>query len=281
MINNEIVNLELWWKELSSSWKNIFKSELDIDKNPSLSDLKRLICFQRIDCSSTAITSLEPLSVFQYLKILICSNTSIKHLDKIASHSKIEEIDCSKTKIFSLLPLVEMKSLKKLDCSYTKIQSLDGLQELAQLEKLSCISTAISSIEPIRHSSKLSYLNIAKTNVNSIDPVIPLLETEQLIFLAQHSPADTIYESFISKKEEDLRRVDIGNRDELFEVCARLIVQTQSGSTSNLQRRLNLGYNRAGRIMDQIEAAGIIGPAKGSSPREVYIKTEAELEVYL
>ncbi len=75
--------------------------------------------------------------------------------------------------------------------------------------------------------------------------------------------------------------LDIGNRDELFEECARLIVQTQSGSTSNLQRRLNLGYNRAGRIMDQIEAAGIVGPAVGSKPREVYVKTEAELDAYL
>ncbi|MBL7711298.1 MAG: DNA translocase FtsK, partial [Chitinophagaceae bacterium] len=75
--------------------------------------------------------------------------------------------------------------------------------------------------------------------------------------------------------------LDIGNRDELFAECARLIVQSQSGSTSNLQRRLNLGYNRAGRIMDQIEAAGIVGPAVGSKPREVYVKTEAELEAYL
>lgn len=75
--------------------------------------------------------------------------------------------------------------------------------------------------------------------------------------------------------------LDIGNRDELFEECARLIVQSQSGSTSNLQRRLNLGYNRAGRIMDQIEAAGIVGPAAGSKPREVYVKTEAELDAYL
>lgn len=75
--------------------------------------------------------------------------------------------------------------------------------------------------------------------------------------------------------------LDIGNRDELFEECARLIVQSQSGSTSNLQRRLNLGYNRAGRIMDQIEAAGIVGPAIGSKPREVYVKTEAELDAYL
>ena len=70
-------------------------------------------------------------------------------------------------------------------------------------------------------------------------------------------------------------------RDKLFEDCARTVVSTQSGSTSMLQRRYNLGYNRAGRIMDQLEAASIVGPASGSKPREVYFKTEHELEQFL
>ncbi|MBZ0099978.1 MAG: hypothetical protein K8F30_12895 [Taibaiella sp.] len=59
------------------------------------------------------------------------------------------------------------------------------------------------------------------------------------------------------------------------------MVQTQSGSTSMLQRRFNLGYNRAGRIMDQLEAADVVGPAVGSKPRDVLIHTEAELEQML
>ncbi len=75
--------------------------------------------------------------------------------------------------------------------------------------------------------------------------------------------------------------VDLRNRDKLFDDCARLVVQLQSGSTANLQRRLNLGYNRAGRIMDQLEAAGIVGPANGSKAREVYFKLESELEQFL
>jgi S-DNA-T family DNA segregation ATPase FtsK/SpoIIIE len=77
------------------------------------------------------------------------------------------------------------------------------------------------------------------------------------------------------------KNVDLSNRDKLFEDCARTVVSTQSGSTSNLQRRFNLGYNRAGRIMDQLEAASIVGPASGSKPREVYFKTEHELEQFL
>ena len=63
--------------------------------------------------------------------------------------------------------------------------------------------------------------------------------------------------------------VNLKDRDELFEEAARLVVSEQQGSTSLIQRKFSLGYNRAGRIMDQLEAAGIVGPSKGSKPRDV------------
>lgn len=72
-----------------------------------------------------------------------------------------------------------------------------------------------------------------------------------------------------------------GDLDEMFEDAARLVVQNQHGSTSMIQRRLKLGYNRAGRIMDQMEALGIVGPSEGSKAREVLIYDEIELEKYL
>lgn len=65
--------------------------------------------------------------------------------------------------------------------------------------------------------------------------------------------------------------IDLGKRDKLFEEAAKLVVQFQQGSTSLIQRRMNLGYNRAGRIMDQLEAAGIVGPFEGSKARQVLI----------
>jgi len=65
--------------------------------------------------------------------------------------------------------------------------------------------------------------------------------------------------------------VDLGKRDKLFDEAAKLVVQYQQGSTSLIQRRMNLGYNRAGRIMDQLEAAGIVGPFEGSKARQVLI----------
>ncbi|GAB4145064.1 MAG: DNA translocase FtsK [Bacteroidia bacterium] len=72
--------------------------------------------------------------------------------------------------------------------------------------------------------------------------------------------------------------IDEGDRDALFEEAARIIVQHQQGSASLLQRKLKLGYNRAGRIVDQLEAAGIIGPFEGSKAREVLVKDLNSLE---
>ena len=69
--------------------------------------------------------------------------------------------------------------------------------------------------------------------------------------------------------------------DPLLEEAARIVVGNQSGSTSMIQRRLKLGYNRAGRIMDQLEELGIVGPNMGSKPREVMYSSEQELEQYL
>ncbi len=75
--------------------------------------------------------------------------------------------------------------------------------------------------------------------------------------------------------------VDLSERDALFDEAARLIVAHQQGSTSLIQRKLKLGYNRAGRLIDQLEAAGIVGPFEGSKAREVLIPDEYSLEQLL
>lgn len=74
---------------------------------------------------------------------------------------------------------------------------------------------------------------------------------------------------------------DLSDKDPLFEDAARLVVIHQQGSTSLIQRKLSLGYNRAGRLMDQLEVAGVVGPTQGSKAREVYIPDEYHLEQLL
>jgi S-DNA-T family DNA segregation ATPase FtsK/SpoIIIE len=86
---------------------------------------------------------------------------------------------------------------------------------------------------------------------------------------------------FIGDEEGGKSDIDIGERDVLFDDAARLIVNNQQGSTSLIQRKMKLGYNRSGRIIDQLEAAGIVGPFSGSKAREVLIKDILSLEQYL
>ena len=81
--------------------------------------------------------------------------------------------------------------------------------------------------------------------------------------------------------ESSMKDFDASDRDQYFEDAARLIVMHQQGSTSLIQRKLKLGYNRAGRIIDQLEAAGIVGPFEGSKAREVLIPDEYSLEQFL
>lgn len=96
-------------------------------------------------------------------------------------------------------------------------------------------------------------------------------------------PSAFMLPEYVDENGEGSGSVDFDpkDRDQLFEEAARLIVMHQQGSTSLIQRKLKLGYNRAGRIIDQLEAAGIVGPFEGSKAREVLYPDEYSLEQYL
>ncbi len=128
----------------------------------------------------------------------------------------------------------------------------------------------------ISHGSELLRLQCAFVDTPEVERVVEFIGNQQGYPHAHPLPEPEMDEDDAASKTFDKK-----NKDKFFEDCARVVVQTQSGSTSMLQRRFNLGYNRAGRIMDQLEAAGIVGPAAGSKPREVYFKTESELDSFL
>ncbi len=102
-------------------------------------------------------------------------------------------------------------------------------------------------------------------------------------YIAKQAGYDTAYPlpEVVSEVESGPGGVDLNDRDVLFEEAARLIVVHQQGSTSLIQRKFSIGYNRAGRLMDQLEAAGIVGGTQGSKPREVFIQDEYSLEKLL
>ena len=84
-----------------------------------------------------------------------------------------------------------------------------------------------------------------------------------------------------SDQDEGMDEVDLSKLDDLFDDAARMVVMHQQGSTSLIQRKLSIGYNRAGRIIDQLEAAGIVGQFEGSKARQVLITDEYALEQFL
>ncbi|HLW10881.1 MAG TPA: DNA translocase FtsK 4TM domain-containing protein [Fermentimonas sp.] len=102
-------------------------------------------------------------------------------------------------------------------------------------------------------------------------------------YIAKQQGYDSAYPlpEVVSEVETGPGAVDLNDRDVLFEEAARLIVVHQQGSTSLIQRKFSIGYNRAGRLMDQLEAAGIVGGTQGSKPREVFIQDEYSLEKLL
>ena len=127
----------------------------------------------------------------------------------------------------------------------------------------------------ISHGSELLRVQCAFVDTPEVEKIVDFIGEQRGYATAFELP------EYEGEDEANDKVVDLSNRDKLFEDCAKVVVQTQSGSTSMLQRRFNLGYNRAGRIMDQLEAAGIVGAAAGSKPREVLFHTETELEQFL
>jgi S-DNA-T family DNA segregation ATPase FtsK/SpoIIIE len=127
----------------------------------------------------------------------------------------------------------------------------------------------------ISHHGELTRLQCAFVDTPEVERIVDFISEQQ------GYPQAFLLPEYVDEKEMEGRELDLDDRDSLFDDAARMIVQQQIGSTSLLQRRMKLGYNRAGRLMDQLEIAGIVGPAQGSKPREVLIKTEADLQRHL
>jgi S-DNA-T family DNA segregation ATPase FtsK/SpoIIIE len=97
----------------------------------------------------------------------------------------------------------------------------------------------------------------------------------------QSYPEAYLLPEYIDESTAGLSGFDPDEKDDLFEKAARLVVEFQQGSTSLIQRKFSIGYNRAGRIIDQLESSGIVGPYEGSKARQVLIKDMISLERFL
>jgi S-DNA-T family DNA segregation ATPase FtsK/SpoIIIE len=126
----------------------------------------------------------------------------------------------------------------------------------------------------ISYNGEITRLQCAFVDTPEVDKVVEFIGEQP------GYPEAFMLPEYVDEKEME-KKADSGEKDPLFEEAAHVIVLTQQGSTSLLQRRMKLGYNRAGRLMDQLEAAGIVGANAGSKARTVLVKTEAELHELL
>lgn len=127
----------------------------------------------------------------------------------------------------------------------------------------------------ISYNGELTRLQCAFVDTPEVDEITEFIGDQR------GYPQPFLLPEYVDEKELEAKGFDLNDKDPLFEDAARLIVASQVGSTSLLQRRMKLGYNRAGRLMDQLEAAGVVGQNQGSKARDVLIKTESELQQYL
>jgi len=118
-------------------------------------------------------------------------------------------------------------------------------------------------------------LQCAFIDIDEVEKITDFIGSQRGYADAFHLP------EYVDEQSDNGASLDTGDKDPMFEEAARLIVAHQQGSTSLIQRKMKLGYNRAGRIIDQLEAAGIVGPFEGSKAREVKIKDPVALEQYL
>lgn len=129
----------------------------------------------------------------------------------------------------------------------------------------------------ISQGSEMTRVQCAFVDTPEVEAIVDFISEQKgyptAFMLPEYSPED----SGDLENSGDI----LAKRDALFEEAARLIVLNQLGSTSSLQRKMNIGYNRAGRLIDQMEAAGIVGPSEGSKPRKVLITDEMSLESHL
>jgi DNA segregation ATPase FtsK/SpoIIIE, S-DNA-T family len=124
----------------------------------------------------------------------------------------------------------------------------------------------------ISYNGELVRLQCAFVDTPEVDKIVDFIGEQR------GYPQAFLLPEYIDEKELEAKGADLTDRDSLFEDAARLIVASQIGSTSLLQRRMKLGYNRAGRLMDQLEAAGVVGMNQGSKARDVLIKSESDLQ---
>jgi len=132
----------------------------------------------------------------------------------------------------------------------------------------------------IRFLDKLFKVQQINSETNSINKEIDNIPASSKAANMNENEKKLLIEK-LAQNSSGFNDIDLNRLDELFDDAARLVVVHQQGSTSLIQRKFSIGYNHAGRIMDQLESSGIVGPFEGMKARQVFFADENSLEQHL
>ncbi len=274
--------LRTWWRALDTPWQRIFKRTLDINHTPTDEELQEISQLEAIDCSGTTIISLEPLQQLAGLRRLDAHNTKITRVERLSALLQLEELDLSGTLVSNLASLHLLTKLWSVRCVGCPLTSLQGLQQATELAYLDITSTSITSLEPLLLLPNLRSIK-ATASALTDEESVKTLEEKSVVIQYDATPLADAQEA--AAQQARYAQMPVASRfldlDSQFVEAARCIVLHQQGSTSLIQRKLKLGYNHSGRLLDLLEQAGIVGPFEGSKARAVLIPDEYQLELVL
>ncbi|MBO9399172.1 TIR domain-containing protein, partial [Shimia sp. R9_2] len=145
-----------------------------------LAPLSGLSQLQSLDCSHTQVSDLAPLSGLSQLQRLTCSGTEVSDLAPLSGLSQLQSLDCWSTQVNDLAPLSGLSQLQRLDCSHTQVSDLAPLSGLSQLQRLTCSHTQVSDLAPLSGLSQLQSLTCSGTEVSDLAPLSGLSRLQSL-----------------------------------------------------------------------------------------------------
>ncbi len=226
--------LNAWWDNLNSTWKNIFKKYIYLDEQPTKAQLHELIKQKIIDISKRSeISNLEPLKKLIYLQHLNCSETSISNLEPLSDLIDLKYLDLSHTNIHSIAHLKNLSKLESLYFSSTSISDLSPLLNLDFLQQVQGEFTEVKDLSPLAKLANLKFAYFDNTKVEQLDFLNFDSENKELVVVYQTRFLQNWWESISENwKEVFTKKLNIKS-DELSKEFLQQIADIKSLDISN------------------------------------------------
>ncbi len=193
--------LESWWMEMNSEWRDIFRSRFSLPESPSTEQLHILTSRAELTLERVGIQDLSPLQVFSNLRKLVVFDAPLTSVTHISGLRLLTSLRLSRVPVVDFLPISGLVKLEELDISNTGIEALEPLAYLLELKRLNLSGTNLKTLKGLETLYNLEELDVASTNLRSLKPLDGLSNMKQLICFNTRLTSRAV-DSFRSKHPE-------------------------------------------------------------------------------